>query len=354
MLRDAAESVTARLSERAERRATAGSPAATARGLFITLPVMAILFLLLLSSDAFFAGLFTLPTSPGDLPSHVMLFLLGAVGAAILITRGLRAPVESPLLLPLRLRGAEVAMLFGGTTFVYGLFVTVQVVAALAGDAYVQQTSGLTVAEYARSGFFQLLAAAAFTFGVLIAGKRFTGDVSSRAQRVISMLGQATIVLTLVTVGVAIRRLFLYEASFGLTMLRLFTIVFAVWIGVVFLLTSAHLHDRLPVEHLTAILTTAFVALVAMNVANPEAIVAERNIERFAGTGKLDVQYLTSELGPDAVPVLVKNKEALRSACDRSGRPDNQRLHYNHSRIQAFELLDAACEPGWGSGWIFD
>jgi uncharacterized protein DUF4153 len=71
---------------------------------------------------------------------------------------------------------------------------------------------------------------------------------------------------------------------------------------------------------------------------NPERFVAERNVARFEATGKIDVDYLGSVLGNDAVPVLV----SLR---DRLTGPDATRLHLALC-IRA-ELLSP--EPSWRS-----
>src|SRR5205085_4277547 len=98
-----------------------------------------------------------------------------------------------------------------------------------------------TYAEYARTGFFQLLAVAAITLAVLL-GLRAATDLSAPAdRRRFTILALSATSLTVVIVVVAIARLGLYEDAFGLTMLRLYSKVFAVWIGVVFLLLGVDL-----------------------------------------------------------------------------------------------------------------
>ena len=47
------------------------------------------------------------------------------------------------------------------------------------------------------------------------------------------------------------------------------------------------------------------VALISLSLANPDRLVAERNVERFHDTGKIDLSYLGS-LGPEAAPAIAK------------------------------------------------
>ena len=50
--------------------------------------------------------------------------------------------------------------------------------------------------------------------------------------------------LTISIVAISMHRLALYEQQFGLTMLRLFTTVFAAWLAVVFVVAAVHLVRR--------------------------------------------------------------------------------------------------------------
>jgi hypothetical protein len=47
----------------------------------------------------------------------------------------------------------------------------------------------------------------------------------------------------------------------------------------------------------------AVLALLGLAAANPDGLIAERNITRFQQTGRIDTAYL-SNLSPDAVPAL--------------------------------------------------
>jgi hypothetical protein len=100
--------------------------------------------------------------------------------------------------------------------------------------------------------------------------------------------------------------MYLYQQEFGLTELRLYTTIFMVWISVVllwFVLTVLRARrDRFAFGALLA----GFAAIFAINVMNPDALIASTNIDRMEDGKRFDAYYLTT-LSADAVPVLVES-----------------------------------------------
>jgi hypothetical protein len=100
------------------------------------------------------------------------------------------------------------------------------------------------------------------------------------------------------------------------------------------------------------VLLTATVVFIALIYWNHQAWIADRNIDRVASTGKLDVAYLTRDLGLDAVPTLVERMpglaEPMRSDLERAlitryaRRPrlfDTQWYEWNLRRLAAATAL---------------
>ena len=151
----------------------------------------------------------------------------------------------------------------------------------------------------------------------------------------------------------AIHRLGGYEDAYGLTMLRLYCTVFAVWIAVVFVVVGvAYSSGYRGRRWLTSTIgLTAFAALLIMNIVNPEAAVARRNLDRPTGVGETDIVYLTAVLGDDAVPAIierlgsldaVRRSEIVASLCaERSS--DTDLLGWNHSQRTAVSALAGLC-----------
>ena len=277
-----------------------------ARGIGLALPVVVVLALLLASADAVFASLFVVPVDLGAVPLHVAYFGIGVIVASSLFLEASSPAIEDRSLVGTPIGTIESMIVLASVAVLYAAFAAVQVVTSRGGADHVLETAGLTYAGHAREGFFQLLAVAVLTLGV-VCGLRATMRRGSRAQQVaVAVLCEVVVALTLVIVVVAIDRLALYEAEFGATMLRLACTAFAWWLGAVFVLValaSAGL-GRTRTWLTGAVVVSALVALVAWSVVNPERVVVERNVALAqAGERDLDVGYLWL-LSDDAVPAM--------------------------------------------------
>jgi len=194
------------------------------------------------------------------------------------------------------------------------------------GNDHVLRTAGLTYAEYARQGFWQLIAAAALTL-VVVKGATVLAHPRSRPERLFldGLLGLLC-ALTIVIVASAVHRLQLYEEAYGLTRARLAAESFALWLGATFVLVALLGAIRRGSQLPRFASAWAAIALVGFSAANPDGRVADRNIDRWRETGKIDVAYL-STLSADAVPALVRlpsplRRQALPGIADRLATDD--------------------------------
>src|SRR5258708_13179625 len=89
-------------------------------------------------------------------------------------------------------------------------------------------------------------------------------------------------------------------------MLRLYSHIFAVWIGLIFLLLAADFAGLFKPRRwfVGAVSVSAMAVLMTLNTLNPEAIVVSLNIDRAQATNKIDAQYLAT-LSNDATPTLL-------------------------------------------------
>jgi len=94
--------------------------------------------------------------------------------------------------------------------------------------------------------------------------------------------------LTLVVVASALYRLHVYEQAYGFTELRLLVSFFEGWLGLVValvLVAGVRLRGQwLP----RAALLTGAATLLALAAINPDAYIAQHNVDRFEQTGKAD------------------------------------------------------------------
>jgi len=168
--------------------------------------------------------------------------------------------------------------------------VAVQVTVLFGRNGHVLRTTGLTYAEYARQGFWQLIAAATLTLVVVKGATLFARPRTGREQRLLEGLLGLLCALTIVIVASAVHRLLLYEDAFGLTRLRLAALAFSLWLGGTFALLLLLGAARRTRNFARVTLAWAGAALLAFTVANPGARIAERNVDRWRASGRIDLE----------------------------------------------------------------
>ena len=184
---------------------------------------------------------------------------------------------------------------------VFAAFLVAQAAVIFGGHDYLQRTTGLTYAEYVHQGFGQLTVATALTLLVVWAAARKAprDDAADRAW-LRGSLGFLCL-QTLVVVASALHRMSLYQEAYGFTQLRLLVDVFEGWLGLLVLaVLAAGVALRAAWLPRFALLS-GVVALLALAAINPDAWIAQHNLDRYAETGRIDWTYLRS-LSDDAVP----------------------------------------------------
>jgi hypothetical protein len=193
----------------------------------------------------------------------------------------------------------------------FAMFVGVQLTVLFGGSRHVLDTDGLTYADYARGGFWQLLVVTGLTLVVLAgAARKAPRDTPTDRALIRAVLGSLA-ALTLVIVASALHRMDLYADTYGLTRLRVLVALCEVWLGAVFVMVLIA-GIRLRAAWLArAVLGAGVLALLGLAAANPDGLIADRNIARFEQTGRLDSAYL-SDLSADAVPAIERLTEPER------------------------------------------
>ena len=193
-------------------------------------------------------------------------------------------------------------------------FVVAQAAALFGGHDYVQRTTGLTYADYVHQGFGQLTVATVLTLLTIAIAARKAPRETARDRLVLRVVLGALCALTLVVVGSALHRMDLYQQAYGFTVLRVLVDAFELWLGLLVVLVAvAGVRLRGWWLARAALMSAAAFVLVG-GIVNPEAWVAQHNIDRYAATGKLDAAYLRT-LGPDATPTIVTGLPRALSAC---------------------------------------
>jgi hypothetical protein len=278
----------------------------------------------------------------------------GALGACYLVA----APPdidEDAEARPGTLRLKDYGLPVGVLVLLFTGFVGTQLAVLFGGEAYVMKTAGVTFAEYARSGFWQLLWVAVLTLGVIAGVAHFAVKKTAREQLWLRVLLGSLAVLTLVIVASALSRMWFYQQAYGWTVLRLLVASCEIWLAVVYLMVIAGgitlRANWLP----KAIVGTGAAFLLTVMAINPERVVADYNVSRFEATQKIDTGYLAT-LSEDAVPALVRLPAqertcALRWLKDRNVEQDwrdwNLARHNAKASLEGVAVTGATCESSY-------
>lgn len=308
----------------------------------MALPPLLVLTALLMSADPVFAGMvqniFLIEMEP--LVEH-----LAFVAVIAWLTAGyLRAFLVDDNAIMDRLRvprptftAAEVTVALWTLNVLFMVFMAVQLRYLFGGANLVEVTAGLSYAEYARQGFFELVATTALVVPILLLAD-WAGETDTPRSR--STLRGTTLVLVVLLVGLIVSaayRMRLYQEAYGLTELRLYVSVFMVWLtGVVGWLVLTVLRGRRE-RFLFGSIIAGLVCIAVLHMLNPHALIARVNIDRAAAGAEYDGTYLRT-LSADAVPVVLTRLHRL---------PDDEQRRV----IQMLEERWSGERPGGWRTW---
>lgn len=254
-------------------------------------------------------------------------------------------------------RAADVAVALGLVDLLFLVFVLVQFRYLFGGAAWVEVTPGLTYADYARAGFFQLVVATALGLPWLLAADALGGEREERGRWIFRALAGAQLVLLLAIEASAVQRMQVYLGAYGLTEERFVAMAVLGWLALLIVGFGATVLRGRRTRFAFGALVSAFALVAVLHVANPAAVAARSHLERAVspasagrGPGQVDVSYLAS-LGSDAVPLLVGRLDELseagrctvaRSLLSRWG-PDRPRdwRSWNHADWRARKVVEA-------------
>ena len=286
-----------------------GRSAPVMRGVVIGMALLVVFGALFASADRAFlhlaSSLFSPDVEVSQFPARVFLLALFTAVAGALVVAGPRfTPATEDDAFgqeksPRALGFPEWSISLGLLNVLFATFVIVQLTVLFGGRAHVLDTVDLSYAEYARSGFFQLVAVALLALGVIAASVRWASADSRKEIVALRSLMGLLCVFTLVVLGSALKRLMLYEDVYGLTRLRVSVHASILFIAAVFILViiAGLLWKGSWLPRAFAYLVG--ISLLTFSLANPEGLIARQNADRFMRTGKVDVGYLQT-LSADA------------------------------------------------------
>ena len=274
------------------------------------LALLAVLVPVLASADALFAA------ATADLRAFVSLHFTDAVWKALLASVmtpflfGLLYSLRRPT--PLKRTGAAArggvdglgfAIVLAAVAALYLLFLGVQSAGLFGGAEYLAQ-KGLSYAEWARSGFFQMVGVTVVNLTLLLAAVQWSRREGGawRAVRLLSALLTAESLLLLLS---AAWRMTLYVDVYGLSFKRCMT-YWGMGMMAAFLLAAAWKVRRPDFRFCRVVFPLALAGWLVINCVPVDYLVAKDQVDRYLSgeSGVLDAEYLLYDLSYDTLSQL--------------------------------------------------
>lgn len=311
---------------------------AAMKGLGLALPLLLVFGGLFASADPIFRknleGIFQPSLDFQTLNGHAVTFLLslgfvaGLFHALIMRDDRPETPVASTTVKG-RIGAIEMGIVLGSLNLLFASFIAVQFRYLFGASQTVGLTPGLSYAEYARGGFFELVWVAALAFVVLLGTDALLKREEGGSESLFRWIGRGLVLMVFCVVGSALMRMKLYTDAFGLTELRVYSTVFMVWLSTAFAWMLATTLNRRPRRFAFGALMSGLGVIFCTNLVNPDRLMARTNLSK----PNADFAYLMS-LSDDAIL-------AVREA--QGGLPEKYRPAY----IARLQQLQSVARADW-------
>ena len=289
---------------------------AVALGGTLAFPLLVVFGGLFSSADAVFhdvvADLFAIDF--GAVLGHIALFaIFAALSAGYLRGALLRAAPSYPLTdgdSSLSLAIIPVATALGLVDLLFLIFVVIQVRYLFGGADLIAAATGLTYAEYARRGFFELVSASGLVLPLLAGADWVVRNESREHQRTFRQLATVLLLLLAVVMASALARMRLYVGAFGLSEIRVYATACMLYLAGVFAWFAWTTLRGQRRRFAFGALVQGFAMLGVLHLANPDALIVRTNLARPAAERPFDGWYAAS-LSADAVPLLLESLPRL-------------------------------------------
>ncbi|MFA9466007.1 MAG: DUF4153 domain-containing protein [Velocimicrobium sp.] len=271
-------------------------------GAFISLPMLLLSTVLLSHADLLFGRLTNSILSEvlfGNIFGVIVMILIGFIVFYCVLCGGLYREecIEEKVV---HKADAIIAITFMTLLcMIYTVFCGIQFI-YLFSNGFFALPEGVTFAEYARNGFFELLAVTAINIVImLLCGIRF--KESKGLKRLVTFMT----VCTYIMIVSATYRMYLYIMAYHLTFLRLFVLLTLLIDS--FILAGVILfvyNKKFPLfRYCVAVISVCY---IGFSFSKPDYYIASYLVAQKETLGVEDIRYLTWNLSLDAAPVVLE------------------------------------------------
>jgi hypothetical protein len=275
------------------------------RPVIIAVVALLIFGSLLRNADPIFASLVRLPAFDfATVGSHVIMagffgWIVAGWARASLAENA--TPHRSVAPLPIQLSTADITAALGTLGVLFAAFIATQIGWTFGGEKFLQARTGLTAAAYARQGFFQMVWVVTLVVPILVGTRVALGPGRPLARRH-TLLSLPVVALLGAIIVSALLRMKMYVHYYGLTTERLYPTVFMLWLGTVIVWLALTVLRDWGRPFIGGAVLSGMAFLLALNIVDPDAIVARTNVARAQRIGStsdqsLDLVHLASLRG---------------------------------------------------------
>jgi hypothetical protein len=281
---------------------------ATTTGVCLALPPLLLFGALFMSADVVFARFIKdllridLQQLMADLIPITLLAWICAGFLQGLLIRRTTEPAELPAPTTNRFGPLELGVALGLVNALFALFIVFQVRYLFGGSQLVEVTPGLTYAEYARRGFFELVAVAALALPMLLVGDWLLGENSRSGFRRLAWL---SVLLLACVLASALHRMRLYQHEYGWTEQRFYVTAFMGWLALVLVWFGLSVLRGHRERFVAGAVAGGVALLVVLHALNPDAFIVRHNLAQTRSARGFDAAY-AARLSLDALPPLVE------------------------------------------------
>lgn len=315
------------------------------KAILIIIPIVLLVFWLLCMADEVFAGLFTWindlleDLSIGNIIYRIiiMIILYVYLNASLMFVLNELKNKEQKSKFKIDLFTMKV--LTTALNIIYILFDIIQIKSLFLHSV----ASNINYAQYARSGFFELMIISVINLVIILLAKQSEKNKYTKSMSIVMVF------LTLIIIVSSFYRMNLYEQAYGYTLLRLGVYVALITEGILLIPTVVYIvKDKINILNYYVIIITIIYTFI--NLFSVDVIIAKRNIKRYQIKDDIDIEYLSNNYS-DNIPILLEFKDQLKEKELRedldfylsSYYDENKNklniLEYNISKDKALKLL---------------
>ncbi len=197
-------------------------------------------------------------------------------------------------------------------------------------------------ADYARSGFFELIMVTAINFVILMLALLSSEKGNLLLHRIIKVLLYVLVGCSTVMLYSAYTRLTLYEQAYGYTYIRFLVHSFMIFLALLLCLAAIRISKKeFPLAKCYIVL--GLLSYVVMNYIGMDVIIANNNIDRYEVSSNIDAAYL-SRLSPEAIPTLISFSRKEGGLLDSNLRDELVDFRKKERSWQSFNVSEYRAE----------